>query len=69
MPLKKLLDKSEICMDAMVKVYNRVLDGGQIVNGWKESRTIMIPKKAKPGPHEHRPIALTNIGYKIFIQV
>ena len=27
----------------------------------------MIPKKIKPTAKEHRPIALTNVGYKIFI--
>ena len=27
----------------------------------------MIPKTGKPTAKEHRPIALTNMGYKIFM--
>ena len=30
---------------------------------------VMIPKTKKPEPKEHRPIALTNVGYKIFISL
>ena len=29
----------------------------------------MIPKKKKPVAREHRPIALTNVGYKLFMGV
>ena len=28
---------------------------------------VMIPKTKKPRDKEHRPIALTNVGYKLFI--
>ena len=34
---------------------------------WQESKTIMIPKTGKPTAKDHRPIALTNVGYKIFM--
>ena len=27
----------------------------------------MIPKRNKPRAREHRPIALTNVGYKLFM--
>ena len=33
----------------------------------ENSRTVMIPKAKKPEAREHRPIALTNVGYKIFM--
>ena len=31
------------------------------------SKTVMIPKTGKPIAKEHRPIALINVGYKIFM--
>ena len=32
-------------------------------------RTIMVPKMKNPEPKDHRPIALTNVGYKIFMSL
>ena len=29
----------------------------------------MIPKTKSPEPKDHRPIALTNVGYKIFLSL
>ena len=30
-------------------------------------KTVMIPKTGKPTAKDHRPIALINVGYKIFM--
>ena len=37
--------------------------------GWcrRTSKSVMISKKKKPVAREHRPIALTNVGYKLFM--
>ena len=51
----------------MTQAYTAVLNEGTIPEGWKESKTVMIPKTGKPTAREHRPIALTNVGYKIFM--
>ena len=63
----KALGRSEVCMRRMVEVYNRVLEDGVIGDGWGISRTCMIPKVNKPEAKQHRPIALTNVGYKVFM--
>ena len=51
----------------MTQACNAVLTEGTVPKGWKESKTIMIPKTGKPTAKDHRPIALTNVGYKIFM--
>ena len=51
----------------MTQAYNAVLNEGTVPEGWKESKTVMIPNIGKPTAKEHRPIALTNVGYKIFM--
>ena len=40
---------------------------GTVTEKWKRSRTVMIPKIRKPRAKQHQPIALTNVGYKLFI--
>ena len=63
----RCLGRSEICVDKLVEVYNRLLEEEGEVLGWKFSKTIMLPKVKKPQSSQHRPIALTNIGYKTFM--
>ena len=50
----------------LTHVYNAVLNDGT-AQGWKGSKTVMIPKTKRPIAKEHRPIALTNVGYKLFM--
>ena len=66
--LRALMD-SEVCMEKMALGFNEVLETGIVVDGWKQSKTCMIPKVRKPGEGDHRPIALTNAGYKLFMGV
>ena len=51
----------------MTETYNAVLEDGTVPEKWKRSRTEMIPKTKKPRAKEHRPIALTNVGFKLFM--
>ena len=41
--------------------------GKEKPENWKSSKTIMIPKCNKPTAKDHRPIALLNVGYKVFM--
>ena len=40
---------------------------GTVPEKWKKSRTVMITKTKKPRATKHRPIALTNVGYKLLM--
>ena len=51
----------------LTQAYNAVQNEGTVPEGWKESKTVMTPKTGKPTAKERRPIALTNVGYKIFM--
>ena len=44
----KWLKNSEICIQALTGAINRVVENGEICETWKHSKTVMIPKKAKP---------------------
>ena len=57
--------KSRVLTEELVKHMNIVLETGNIPEEWKKSRTVMIPKTAKPTVKELRPIALTNVGCKL----
>ena len=51
----------------MTQAYNAVPTEGTVPKGWKESKIVMLPKTGKPTAKDHRPIAFTNMGYKIFV--
>lgn len=61
------LSSSDVCINSLLMAFNNVLGNGQVPCSWKASRTVMIPKERKPEARQHRPIALTNISYKVFM--
>ena len=63
----KCLNDSEKLVIHLAEAYNAVLEDGTVPEKWKRSKTVMIPKTKKPTAKEHRPIALTNVGYKLFM--
>ena len=65
----KTLKDNEKLVIHLTKANNAVLEDGTVPEKWKRSRTVMIPKTRKPTAKEHRPIALTNVGYKLFMRL
>ena len=65
----KWMLESEVCVNAMCKYYNDVLEKGEPVKEWSVSKTCMIPKVNKPKVKDLRPIALLNVEYKIFMRM
>ena len=64
--LYKTLKNSEVCLNTLEQCFNKVLEGN-VPNEWKVSKTVMIPKVSKPQAKQLRPIALTDVSYKIFM--
>ena len=62
----KWMASSEVCTEKIRIEMNKVMEEGIVPKGWKISKTVMMPKTKKPEPKDHRPIALENVGYKIF---
>ena len=63
----KRMESSEVCTEKIRMTMNKMMEDGIIPKGRKISKTVMIPKTKKPESKDHRPIALTNVGYKIFM--
>ena len=62
------LGKSQICREVMRENFDKVIDMKEIPNSWKKTKTRMIPKKNKPQAKDLRPIAITNISYKLYMK-
>ena len=45
------------------------MDNNIDVDSWKKSRTTMIPKVKKPTAAKLRPIALTDVSYKLYMAI
>lgn len=65
---KCILDDNDL-ITMMAYLLNKTLEEGNVPNDWKQSKTIMVEKTKKPKANEFRPIALTNVYYKIFMGI
>ena len=65
----KVLEGSELFVRAMVMGLQRVIQTGEMPDSWKRSRTVLIPKKVRPTVEQLRPIAMTDISYKVLMGV
>ena len=63
----KWVQSSEASISILTECMNGVLRDSEIPEKWKKSKTNLIPKNCKPKKNELRPIALTNVSYKIFM--
>ena len=67
--LYKTLGEDEMCLKTLTKCLKNELDIKKKPSKWKESKTKMMKKVNKPTVKQLRPIALTNISYKIFMSL
>ena len=61
--------EEKVCLRTITDTFNQIVYTGEFPGSWKTSRTVMIPKKNKPKVEEHRPIALTNVYYKVLMSL
>ena len=51
----------------MVGCFNSVLGEREVPETWKKSRTTMVKKERRPTVKDFRPIAITDVSYKMFM--
>ena len=52
----------------MLRCLNRVTTDEEVPRRWKISRTKMIKKTRRPTVKDYRPIALLDVGYKLYMR-
>ena len=67
--LYKELIKDRRAIEKLTASYKKVLEEKQEPTEWKKSKTIMIPKNNRPTETELRPIAMTDVSYKILMSL
>ena len=67
--LYKAMEKSELCLLTLTECLRTELKEREKPSEWKKSKTKMIGKKKKPTAKDLRPVALTNVSYKIFMSL
>ena len=67
--LYKELINDRRAIEKLTASYKKVLEEKHELTEWKKSKTIMIPKKNRPTETELRPIAMTNLTYKILMSL
>ena len=67
--LYKFLENYIPIITTITKLYNDILEQENFPDEWSLSKTILIKKIPKPTPIDLRPIALTDISYKILMGI
>lgn len=65
----RAMEQSKVCVTALQTIYQKIVDEGSKVKEWEKSRTKMIPKVKNPTANKLRPIALTDVSYKLFMKI
>ena len=59
--------KSKKCREALVVGYNGIVIDERIPSSWDKANTRMIGKEKKTEVNIFRPIAITSVGYKLYL--
>ena len=63
------LGESKICVKTLQKVFQNIIDKDLKIKSWEKSITRLIPKVNKLTAKQLRPIALTDVSYKLFMTI
>ena len=67
--LYSVLEQSELCVMTLRNILQSIMDNDTKVDAWEKSDTKMIPKTKKPTAAQLRPIALTDVSYKLYMTI
>ena len=67
--LYKYISSNTNIIATLTTILNEIINEGNIPAKWKTSKTILINKNSKPKVSELRPIALTDVSYKILMGI
>ena len=67
--LYKVLKDSPSFITVMTNSINKITENKKGLSKWKTSNTAMAPKKNKPRVLDLRPLAMTDISYKLYMNV
>ena len=67
--LYRALERSEMCVGKLQTALQNIIDKDLKIKSWEKSYTRLILKVTKPTAKQMRPIALTDVSYKLFILI
>ena len=67
--LYRALGESKSYVKALQKVFQNIIDRDLKIKSWENYNTRLIPKVNKPTAKQLRPIALTDVSYKLFMTI
>ena len=59
--------ENEKCLTTITKCLKEELEKTRKPQSWKTSKTVLLEKKARPTVKDYRPVALTDITYKLYM--
>ena len=67
--LYRALGRSEMCVGKLQTALQNIIDKDLKIKSWEKSYTRLIPKVKKPTAKQMRPIALTDVSYKLVMTI
>ena len=58
-----------MCVGKLKTALQNIIDKDLKIESWGKSNTRLIPKVKKPTAKQMRPIALTDVSYKLFMTI
>ena len=65
----KVIGESKEGIEIITESFNKITYDKEVPEKWKESKTKLIPKNNKPKIKDFRPLAMTNIQYKLYLGI
>ena len=67
--LYKYMGSEQVFIQNVTKALNEILEMEEVPSQWTKSNTIMLKKKPRPQCKGLRPVAITDVSYKLFMGI